>query len=71
MDNDEAHEWLAGAWDRVLETGIGEPDSEVDRLVNSSLVSIRYVTLTQMLGKSPTQTAKHTREESNPFLPAC
>ncbi len=51
MDNIEARKWLDGAWDRVLETGIGEPDTEIDRLVNSKLVSIRYAILTQMLGK--------------------
>lgn len=51
MDNDEAREWLDGAWDRVLETGIREPDTEIDRLVNSSVLSIRYAILTQMLGK--------------------
>ncbi len=51
MDNVEARKWLDGAWTRVLETGAGEPDGEIDRLVNSKVLSIRYAILTQMLGK--------------------
>ena len=51
MDNAEARKWLDVAWTRVLETGVGEPDSEIDRLVNSKVLSIRYAILTQMLGK--------------------
>ena len=51
MNNAEARKWLDGAWRRVLETGTGEPDSEVDRLVNSKVLSIRYAIVTQMLGK--------------------
>ncbi len=51
LDNTEARKWLDGAWVRVLESGLGEPDLEVDRLVNSRLVSIRYAVFTQMLGK--------------------
>lgn len=51
MENTEARKWLDGAWVRVLEARLGEPDCEIDRLVNSKLVSIRYAIFTQMLGK--------------------
>ena len=51
MDNAESREWLDGAWTRVLESGLGSPDDEIDRLVNSMLVSIRYAVFKQMLGK--------------------
>ncbi len=51
MNNAETRKWLDGAWKRVLETEIGESDSEIDRLVNSEVVSIRYAIMTQMLGK--------------------
>jgi len=51
MDNAEARQWLDEVWARVLSDGACEPDSEVDRLVNSKLVSIRYAVMTQMLGK--------------------
>lgn len=51
MNNAEARKWLDGAWNRVLETGTGEPDGEIDRLVNSGVLSIRYAIMTQMLGK--------------------
>ena len=51
MNNAEARKWLDEAWDQVLESGTGEPNSEIDRLVNSKVLSIRYAILTQMLGK--------------------
>ena len=51
MDTTEARQWLDDAWGRVLKDGQGEPDKEIDRLVNSKVVSIRYAVLTQMLGK--------------------
>ncbi|MCY4148832.1 MAG: restriction endonuclease, SacI family [Gammaproteobacteria bacterium] len=51
MDNTQAREWLNGAWARILESGLEKPDPEIDRLVNSKLVSIRYAIFTQMLGK--------------------
>lgn len=51
MDADQARAWL----DEVrLETVAGEPgdpDEEVDRLVNSSVGSIRYAVPTRLLGK--------------------
>lgn len=51
MNNAEARKWLDGAWNCVLEMGTGEPDREIDRLVNSGVLSIRYAIMTQMLGK--------------------
>ena len=51
MNNAEARQWLDSAWSRVLEAGPGTPDAEIDRLVNSKVLSIRYAILTQMLGK--------------------
>ncbi len=51
MNNIEVRQWLDEAWSRVLEAGSGEPNVEIDRLVNSELASIRYAILTQMLGK--------------------
>ncbi len=51
MDTEQAREWLDRAWSKVLEAEDKDPDPEVDRLVNSGLVSIRYALLTQLLGK--------------------
>lgn len=51
MDAKQAREWLNRAWSKVLKVDDKTPDPEVDRLVNSSLVSIRYALLTQLLGK--------------------
>ena len=51
MDNAEARQWLDDAWGRVLENVPGDPDGEVDRLVNSRVLSICYAVLTQMMGK--------------------
>ncbi|MCY3878976.1 MAG: restriction endonuclease, SacI family [Rhodobacteraceae bacterium] len=51
MDNSEARVWLDKAWIRILESDPGSPDSEIDRLVNSKVLSIRYAVITQMLGK--------------------
>ena len=53
MNNAEARKWLDGAWNRVLETGTGEPDREIDRLVNSGVLSIRYAIITQCSAKLP------------------
>jgi len=44
-------QWLDAAWAEVLEAGQKDPDDEVDRLVNSRLVSIRHAFVTQLLGK--------------------
>lgn len=51
MNNAEARQWLDDAWRRVLDAELGKPNGEIDRLVNSDVLSIRYAILTQMLGK--------------------
>ena len=51
MDTAEAREWLDRTWEKALKTDDEAPDPEVDRLVNSDVVSIRYAVLTQLLGK--------------------
>ncbi len=55
MDNSEARQWLADTWRQVLEDEPGDPDTEIDRLVNSNVLSIRYAILTQILGKIANQ----------------
>ena len=49
MNNDDLARWLRENWRRESETVEGQ-DPEVDRLVNSSLVSVRFAVLTQLLG---------------------
>ncbi len=51
MDNTEVRRWLDDAWHKVLETGAADSDPISDRLVNSTVVSIRYAVITQLLGK--------------------
>ena len=51
MNSAETRKWLDSSWGRALEAGATEPDAEVDRLVNSKVVSIRYAVITQVLGK--------------------
>ena len=51
MDNTEARQWLDNAWRWVLKDKQEEPDSVIDRLVNSDVLSIRYAILTQIPGK--------------------
>ena len=51
MNNEQAREWLDRVWAKALNADDQTPDPEVDRLVNSGLVSIRYAVLTQLLGK--------------------
>lgn len=51
MTPQETRQWLDAVWAEVLEAGQADPDAEVDRLVNSGLVSIRYAFVTQLLGK--------------------
>ena len=51
LNNSETAEWLDEAWrEAVLETCF-EPDPEIDIIQNSGYVSIRYVLVTQLLGK--------------------
>jgi len=51
MNVEQARTWLDAVWLETLADGSNEPDPEVDRLVNSRVVSIRYAVLTQLLGK--------------------
>ncbi len=55
MNNSEARAWLDEEWHKALaETSAGlaaNPDDPVEQLVNSSVNSIRYALLTQLLGK--------------------
>ena len=51
MNEEELTRWLDREWERILATYESEPDAEVDRFVDSSVVSIRYAFLTQLLGK--------------------
>lgn len=43
--------WLDDQWEQALANYTGAPDPEIDRFVDSSVVSIRYAFLTQLLGK--------------------
>ncbi|MDE2968480.1 MAG: restriction endonuclease, SacI family [Chloroflexota bacterium] len=50
MNNEETREWLDSKWEAVLaEEDLGI--LETDRFIDSSVVSIRYALLTQLLGK--------------------
>jgi len=51
MSNDEANEWLLNAWKKIIGNMTKDPDPDIDVLVNSSAVSIRYAIITQLLGK--------------------
>ncbi len=51
MNDDEARAWLDGVWRESLERDREDADPEVDRLTNSSIVSVRYALVTQLLGK--------------------
>jgi len=51
MNHEEARRWLDNAWNLVLSSGLAEPDTKIDRLVDSDVQSIRYAVLTQILGK--------------------
>lgn len=51
MNSNHARKWLDAAWSEALEAEDKNSDPEVDRLVNSKVVSIRYALLTQLLGK--------------------
>ncbi len=51
MNDDELNEWLDEKWKAILSEPSDEDDPEIDRFVNSSVNSIRYAFVTQMLGK--------------------
>ena len=50
MNNEELSLWLRDTW-RLESERVDGDDPEVDRLVDSDLVSIRFAVLTQLLGK--------------------
>ena len=51
MTNEEARRWLDKEWQQVLAEEDQPPDPQIDQFVNSSIVSIRYACMTQLLGK--------------------
>ena len=51
MNEPELTFWLENQWEQVLSAYESDPDQEIDRFIDSSVVSIRYAILTQLLGK--------------------
>ena len=51
MTEAELSEWLDAQWEHVLAAYESESDEEIDRFIDSSVLSIRYAFLTQLLGK--------------------
>ena len=51
MNDKEVRSWLDDQWDSVLSVADSIDDPEIDTLVNSKVVSIRYALITQLLGK--------------------
>ena len=51
MNEEELSNWLDSEWEETLADYESEPDEEIDRFIDSSVVSIRYAFLTQLLGK--------------------
>ena len=51
MNNEEVRQWLDVEWTRILGEEDSAPDPEIDQFINSSIVSIRYACVTQLLGK--------------------
>lgn len=51
MTDDEIAAWLDREWAEALDADGSPSDLEVDRLVDSTVVSIRYAVVTQLLGK--------------------
>ena len=51
MTEGELIDWLDAQWEHALANYESEPDPEVDRFIDSSVVSIRYGFFTQLLGK--------------------
>ncbi len=52
MSPEQVRAWVDTEWQRVLEEAEGEPDPDIDRFVNSNIVSLRYAFVTQLLGKA-------------------
>lgn len=50
MSIEDIQRWLDKQWRDILNEA-GEPDPEIDRFVNSEIVSLRYAFVTQLLGK--------------------
>ena len=50
MTDDELADWLKRHWDEAQEDA-GQTDPEVDRFVDSKILSIRYACVTQLVGK--------------------
>ena len=51
MDNASVQAWIATAWQEALATQTTKDDPELDNILQSSYVSIRYCLVTQLLGK--------------------
>lgn len=51
MTDEQAGAWLNEQWRAALDGDMNASDPEVDRLVDSRVLSIRYAVLTQLLGK--------------------
>lgn len=51
MTNEETRQWLNAKWIDALDSDVADPDPEIDVLTDSSVNSIRYALVTQMLGK--------------------
>lgn len=51
MTNEETRQWLDEKWTDALDSDVADPDPEIDVLTDSSVNSIRYALVTQMLGK--------------------
>ena len=51
MNNEEIRQWLDGEWTRILDEEVCAPDPEIDQFIHSSIVSIRYACVTQLLGR--------------------
>ena len=55
MNEDELTGWLDAQWEQSLASFDGSVDEEIDQFINSTVVSIRYAVLTQLLGKHADQ----------------
>jgi len=51
LSETEVKEWLLNAWEQVIGSMAKDPDPDMDILVDSNVVAIRYAIITQLLGK--------------------
>lgn len=51
LSETEVKEWLLNAWEQVIGNMAKGPDPDMDILVDSNVVAIRYAIITQLLGK--------------------